>query len=181
MDIEIRGAGADDAEAAIGLIASADEEAILELSGKASLHEAITYYVKNFSRTDVYFSFKNVLVAQSAGQVIACILYFPGAHEERFARIEGENGSFIREACDDEMYIDSLAVDPSCRRQGIAGKLVRGVIVEARALGLERVGLLADVSNPNLAKFYEGLGFEETDRIYRNGGLYAKMTLKMSC
>ena len=113
------------------------------------------------SRADVYFNVENVMVARKNDQVVGCILYFKGADEDRYAPPDGQVGELARESDDDEIYIDSLAVDPDHRGGGIAKRLVRAVIRETEIVGLHKVGLLADVGKPSLARFYLGLGFQK--------------------
>lgn len=178
-EFEISGADVADAKAIVRLIALADEEAVVAISGKEALSEALVQYEQNFSRTDVYFSYENVLVARKDGGVIACILYFKGVDEDRFANISSSDERMPREADDDEIYIDSLAVDPDHRGEGIAGQLVRSVIMAAQRQGFTKVGLLADASRPRLSKLYRSLGFTERRRIRCRGGEYEKLTYEI--
>ncbi|MGB3068613.1 MAG: GNAT family N-acetyltransferase [Ottowia sp.] len=164
-----------DAKAAVRLIAMADKDAVLAISGKLTLPEALTQYEQDFSRNDVYFSYENVIVTRKEGLVVGCILYFRGADEERYAAHESQGGNFPRESDDDEIYIDSLAVDPDHQGCGIAKQLVRAVIKEAAAQGFAKVGLLADVAKPHLGKLYRSLGFAETKRMRYLNDEYEKL------
>ncbi|MFY3152465.1 GNAT family N-acetyltransferase [Achromobacter xylosoxidans] len=180
MESRVEKARVADAKAVVRLIALADEDAVLAISGKASLPEALLHYERDFARSDVYFGFENVMVARKGGQVVGCILYFKGVDEDRYAPPDGEVGKLPRESDDDEIYIDSLAVDPDHRGGGIAKDLVRAVISEAAALGFQKVGLLADVGKPGLERLYLGLGFTETKRMRYLNDEYAKLVYEIA-
>ena len=58
-----------------------------------------------------------------------------------------------------ELYLDSLAVVPEYRHQGIAKKLLKAVKERANRLGLPVVGLLVDKGNPAGEALYASAGF----------------------
>lgn len=164
-----------DAKAAVRLIALADEDAVMAISGKPTLAEALAKYEQDFTRTDVYSSYQNVIVARINNEVVGCILYFNGADEERYVSFYSPGGDYPRESDNDEIYIDSLAVDSNHRGSGIAKHLVQAVITEATARGVSKVGLLADVTKPHLGKFYRNIGFMETKRMRYLNDEYEKL------
>jgi ribosomal-protein-alanine N-acetyltransferase len=59
----------------------------------------------------------------------------------------------------DELHINSLAVDPSWRRRGLARRLLRTVLSEAVASGAQSATLEVRRSNEAARGLYEGLGF----------------------
>ncbi len=59
----------------------------------------------------------------------------------------------------DEMHILNLAVTPSCRRQGVARKLVLAAIRRAHKKGARRAYLEVRISNTSAMKLYAALGF----------------------
>lgn len=67
----------EDALQVIDLISSADENALLYLTGKNSLDEAKEVYRQGFSREDVYYSYRFTLVCFVNGRLAGCILAFP--------------------------------------------------------------------------------------------------------
>lgn len=169
-----------DANAAVRLIALADEDAVMAISGKPTLAEALAKYEQDFARTDVYFSYQNVILARKGEQVVGCILFFKGTDEDRYSALDTQGGDFPRESDDDEIYIDSLAVDPEHRGGGIAKQLVIAVITEADSLGFTKVGLLADVAKPNLGKLYRSLGFVATKRMHYLNDEYEKLVYNIT-
>ena len=59
----------------------------------------------------------------------------------------------------DELHINSLAVAPARRRQGIGSELMRGVLAKAREEGAVRATLEVRRSNEAARALYEQLGF----------------------
>ena len=59
-----------------------------------------------------------------------------------------------------ELYLDSLAVLPEYRRQGIARKLLLATKERANRMGLPCVGLLVDKDNPVGEALYTSVGFQ---------------------
>lgn len=74
---------------------------------------------------------------------------------------DGDTGAFC--ACwhlVDELHINSLAVAPPLRRQGVGSELMRGVLVKAREEGATKATLEVRRSNEPARALYERLGFE---------------------
>ena len=59
----------------------------------------------------------------------------------------------------DELHINSLAVEETLRRRGLARRLLEFVIVDARASGARTAPLEVRQSNQSARLLYEGLGF----------------------
>lgn len=59
----------------------------------------------------------------------------------------------------DEGQITNIATHPDCRRQGLAGSVLRALLDEARARGITSVTLEARVSNAAAIALYEKFGF----------------------
>jgi ribosomal-protein-alanine N-acetyltransferase len=59
----------------------------------------------------------------------------------------------------DELHINSVAVDPQYRRQGLARRLLEHVLVESAAAGATNATLEVRQSNEAGRALYEGLGF----------------------
>lgn len=58
-----------------------------------------------------------------------------------------------------ELYLDSLAVLPEYRHQGIAHHLIKATKQKADEIGLPCLGLLVDKGNPVGESLYTSIGF----------------------
>ncbi|MGI5936830.1 MAG: ribosomal protein S18-alanine N-acetyltransferase [Oscillospiraceae bacterium] len=64
----------------------------------------------------------------------------------------------------DEGYVTNLAVDPNCRRRGVAAMLMRALIERARKLELSFITLEVRASNTAARSLYGKLGFVDVGR-----------------
>lgn len=174
-NIIIEKAGTSDAREVMRLISLADKDAVISLSGGKNINDALRIYEKNFSRHDVYFSYKNVFIARDNSQIVGCILYFKGEDEPRFASLTDHAAEFPNESSPDEVYIDSLAVACESQGKGIASALIQRVIDETISLGLHKVGLLADIKKSHLKNMYKKMGFNVAGELELLGDRYEKM------
>ena len=118
---------------------------------------------------DSQYSYKNSLVAMDGEKMVGISVSYDGGHlhELRKAFIEaakkyiGKDHSNINDETQaGELYLDSLAVLPEYRRQGIARKLLRATKERANSMGLPCVGLLVDVDNSAGGALYVSEGFK---------------------
>ena len=115
------------------------------------------------------YSYRNTMVALDANRVVGISVSYDGGrlHELRRAFIEAakehigkDHSGMDDETQAGELYLDSLAVLPEYRRQGIARKLLLATKERANCLGLPRVGLLVDKDNPIGEALYTSVGFQ---------------------
>ena len=120
-------------------------------------------------REDSQYSYQNTLVAMDAEQVVGISVSYDGGclRELRRAFIEAakehigkDHSGMDDETQAGELYLDSLAVLPEYRRQGIARKLLLATKKRANCLGLPCVGLLVDKDNPVGEALYTSVGFQ---------------------
>ena len=120
-------------------------------------------------REDSQYSYQNTLVAMDADKVVGVSVNYDGGrlHELRRAFIEAameyigkDHSSMDDETQAGELYLDSLAVLPEYRRQGIARRLLLATKERANRLGLPCVGLLVDKDNPVGEALYTSVGFQ---------------------
>lgn len=120
------------------------------------------------ARDDSQYSWRNTLMAIDGDEVVGIATAYDGSrlHELRRAFVDLARQCINRDhsGIDDEthageLYLDSLAVLPAYRRQGIASRLIRATTQRARALGIGTVGLLVDCGNPAGQALYKSLGF----------------------
>lgn len=143
---------------------------------------------------DSIYSWKHSRIAQTEdGSPAGCLISYPGeiyaALRDKtwslFRREEREAGEPLQsykelrsdpETFPGEYYLDSLAVRPEQRRRGIAKLLLEDAIAKGRALGFDRITLLAATDSPRLLSYYSGLGFKPEDRMILFGEDYTRMT-----
>ena len=134
--------------------------------GLEDFHKMMTMLVE---REDSQYSYRNTLVAMDADKVVGISVSYDGErlHELRHAFIEAakehigkDHSGMDDETQAGELYLDSLAVLPEYRRQGIARKLLLATKERANLLGLPRVGLLVDKDNPVGEALYTSVGFQ---------------------
>lgn len=180
MQLTIRPATIDDSQFVAHCVCMAlhHEPAPAELPGIAAI----------CSREDVLYSYKNALIAYINEEPVGLCLAYDGAgyHDIRirtfaaFAALhpdeedEMDLANAEDETCDGEFYIDSLAVLPQHRRQGIGRQLMLAQMERGRNLGLTRQTLLVDPDNPSAQQLYAALGFCHESECYAFGQIYWK-------
>ncbi len=119
-------------------------------------------------REDSQYSYKNTLVAMDDESIVGISVSYDGGclHTLRRAFIEAAKETIGKDhsGIDDEtqageLYLDSLAVLPAYRRQGIARGLLLATKERATRMGLPCVGLLVDKGNPAGEALYASVGF----------------------
>lgn len=173
----VRPATPADAVDVIDLISFADENALLYLTGQSDLQQAKRIYRQDFARDDVYFSYLFTQVCFVDEQLAGCILAFPGFLEPTFIAHSTTPLADVREAEDDELYIDSLAIYPEFRGQKLSRYLMDAAKILAIKYQLNRLSLLADDAKPYLEKMYAGYGFKTVETLMLDGVKHKKMTL----
>ncbi len=117
---------------------------------------------------DSQYSYRNTLVAMDEDRLVGIAVSYDGGrlHELRQAFIQAakeyigmDHSGMGDETQAGELYLDSLAVLPAYRRQGIARRLLKSTKERADRMGLPYVGLLVDKGNPSGEALYASVGF----------------------
>ena len=133
--------------------------------GLADFRKMMTLLVE---REDSQYSYKNTLVALDGEKVVGISVSYDGGklHQLRQVFIASakkyigkDHSGMDDETQAGELYLDSLAVLPEYRRQGIARRLLRATKERADKMGLPCVGLLVDKGNPSGEALYSSVGF----------------------
>ncbi|RIL71321.1 N-acetyltransferase [Staphylococcus devriesei] len=128
-------------------------------------------------------NYQNVWVYEQEGQVAGCIIAYDGAKEMMLESswlelaLEEDIKSLgtplpLKEAHDDEWYIETVATFPEFRGQGIATQLFEYLI---NSYPNYKWSLSCDYDNPKARKLYEWLGFIWTEDINLYGHNYLHM------
>lgn len=168
--IEIREAVESQAAAIASLIMTAmTDECCLYFCGEGrgldDFRQMMTMLVEH---DDSQYSYRNTLVAMDGDRVVGISVSYDGAHLHQLRRafIQAAKQQLCKDhsGMDDEtqageLYLDSLAVLPDYRRQGIARMLLLATKERANRMGLPCVGLLVDKGNPAGQALYTSVGF----------------------
>ena len=120
-------------------------------------------------REDSQYSYRNTFVAMADNKVVGIAVSYDGGrlHELRQAFIKAakeyigkDHSGMDDETQAGELYLDSLAVLPEYRRQGIAHSLLLATKEKANKMGQPCVGLLVDKGNPAGEALYASVGFQ---------------------
>lgn len=171
MKIDIRQASREQAPdiARMIMIAMTDECCLSFCGNGYGLDDFYKMMTLLVEREDSQYSYRNTFVALDADKVVGISVSYDGSrlHELRRPFLElaleliGKDHSGINdETQPGELYLDSLAVLPEYRRQGIARRLIRVTKERADQLGLPCVGLLVDTGNPAGEALYTSIGFQ---------------------
>lgn len=118
--------------------------------------------------TATQYSYNYALIAEVDGVVAGAIVGYDGAllgtlREATFGvlrRTIGRIPTIADETEAGEYYLDSIALLPEFRGQGVARELITAFCNKAFAEGHNCVGLIVDFDNPKAEKLYTTLGFE---------------------
>ena len=154
-----------------------------EGSGLEDFRKMMTMLVE---REDSQYSYRNTLVAMDGDQVVGVSVSYDGGQlrELRQAFIEAakdflgkDHSGMEDETQAGELYLDSLAVLPEYRRQGIARSLLLATKERANQLEVPYLGLLVDTDNPNGEALYSSVGFRYVGENRWGGHLMKHMIL----
>ncbi len=150
------------------MMAMTDECCLYYCADGCGLDDFLRMMVYLVNREDSQYSYRNTLVAMDGDKVVGISVSYDGSllHALRRAFIEAakeyvgkDNSGMDDETQAGELYLDSLAVLPEYRRQGIARQLILATKEKADAMHLPCVGLLVDKDNPDGEALYASVGF----------------------
>ncbi len=134
------------------------------------------------------YCYKNAIVAHTDDKIAGIALSYNGAdlHVLRKEFVEGLYDTFHRdfrgrindETQAGELYLDSLAVDPEFRRNGIGTLLLEATIRKAQVMKIPYVGLLVDDNNPKALHLYSEIGFHFINKTSWGGHYMQHMQLR---
>lgn len=192
MDLTIKRATSDQAHFIARIVMGAlGEELCYELAGPTKNLDDVSALFTDLARNPLsQYSYKNTLIAcVESGAPIGGIVAYDGAllHRLRKAFVPAANrylgwnitensmAEWGDETGPEQIYIDSLFVEPSFRGKGVASALFNSVF-QRYAHYCKPFGLLVEPENRTAQKLYEKLGF------HRNGesNFFSTPMLKMT-
>lgn len=136
-------------------------------------------------RDDTLYSYLHALIAEQDGRPVGCLVSYPGEeYADRRSRtwqmIWGEADSadavdydhVAVETFPGEYYLDSMAISPEYRGQGVGHKLMQTAMSQHEAA---RYALIVSVEKPHLQAYYAQLGFRPSGEIDFFGHIYRRM------
>lgn len=140
----------------------------------AKEEEYVRFFTSLAELEDSQYSYRNTLVAvNSQDEVQGVIIGYDGALLHKLRNVfvnEIYRQLGVRlpeplpdETSPDEFYIDTLAVIPAARKQGIGASLLRAMIEHGHQSTGKPVGLLVDKTNQKARSLYEKVGFRKKD------------------
>ena len=178
--IEIRKAIREQAPEIARLIMMAmTDECCLHFCGEGyGLEDFRKMMTRLVERVDSQYSYVNTYVACDGNKVVGISVSYDGGKLHALRRvflelskeyIGKDNSGMDDETQAGELYLDSLAVLPEYRRQGIARQLIMATKERAEELNLPGVGLLVDKGNPIGESLYTSIGFRYSDDSHWGG------------
>lgn len=147
-------------------------------------HETARLLTRLVLDDEMLYSWQSAFIATSDDKPVGAAIAYDGTF---YAKRRAKTFQTLRDLAgldftsqDDEtqsgeLYIDTLAVMPAYRKQGIGRKLLLRAIAEARALGLTYAALAVHPDNLHAQTLYRSLGFVREQDIFIFGETYWKM------
>ncbi len=140
------------------------------------------------AREGTLYSYRNTRIAEVTGEVAGAFISYPGEYYHEWRKETFRNHPYFKnmdmdtmpdEAGPGEYYLDTLAVLPKFRRNGIGSGLMKERIAQVQQEHPDlRITLLVDPENLNGQRIYSRLGFQIIDRnVVAFNHLYWKMAL----
>ena len=173
----IRKAQKEDVKKTMFLLALAMEHFIYKLSGKEDYNGAMEILENFFLQENNRLSYENICVYEEDGEILGAICFYDGARAEFLdmplkmnLKALGKQDTILKE-CEDEFYLDSVAVDEKARGKGIAKKLILYAQEEAQK-AQKKLSLIVETQNEIAKKTYDKLGFKCVNLKKFHGHLY---------
>ena len=152
------------------------DELCVGLAGSPENLPAVKYLFTSLAGHDKsQYSYINTIIAKTPeGENIGALIYYDGAslNHLRLAFVTGANNylgwkitsadfeEWGDETGPEQIYLDSLYVEPDFRGQGVASSLIKWALEHSPNPG-KPYGLLVEPENTNARRLYEKLGFRK--------------------
>ncbi|MEF2278608.1 GNAT family N-acetyltransferase [Deinococcus sp. YIM 134068] len=183
MEVRLRPAHPFDAAFAVPLVQEVNGRIGHALTGTTFDAEAARVLLGFFPLAGNRLSHRHTLIAEGPTGPLGLAVAYPGSEAEALdapfrerLRSLGLSDRIDPEATPGELYLDTLAVVPEARGQGVGGLLLDAVAARARELGLPRVGLLVG-EDSRAARLYERHGYRAAGVRGVAGGQFTRLVL----
>lgn len=173
----IRKATITDATTIAELMMMAMDNIVYQMIGKADWEEGVQFLVSLILQPNNQYSYDHIWVYEAEERVLGMINIYDGGQLHALRKpvlttilARGVDiGTIEDETSAGEMFIDTLAVKPEARGQGIARQLLQHTIQQYVIEQQGVVGLLVHVENPTAKGLYQRMGFQEVGIKYLLG------------
>ncbi|MGE7877852.1 GNAT family N-acetyltransferase [Peribacillus muralis] len=174
----IRKATPEDASKASVLIRLAIKEIAEALTGETDEEKILTILAGFFKKSGNRISYENTFVSVHDGEVSGLIITYHGKDaqeldapivEQLRRKLNDPNITIDKEAEVDDLYLDTISVDPNYQGKGIGSALIQYVEEYAKQKGYPRVSLVVENENEGASRLYNKLGYKELKTVTISG------------
>lgn len=184
----IRKATPVDADFAAELIYEAIGDVAHTLTGTTDPHEAIRIMSQFFAQSGNRLSYENAVIAMDEDKPMGLALFYHGSQTEKLdrpfvehvERVTGKAPHLVKEARDDEFYLDTVVVRGEYRGKGIGTVLLEAFEKESVRRGHEKMAMLVDEENQRARKLYESIGYRQDGTVMVSGHLFSHMVKNLA-
>lgn len=168
VKINIRKAKPSDAEKAVPLIIDAIGDIAERMTGETIPEKVEQSLCEIFRRDDNSNSYLYTYMAEFEGEVAGTLVLYPGKDAPQLDRNlsawlveKGAEVSVIdAESLPDELYIDTVCIDPKFRGKGIGSQLFAFAEEIAKQTGHSKLSLNVETQKESAIRLYKRLGYE---------------------
>ena len=168
MNITIRKARKEDAQAAIPLIMEAIGDISMHITGETKEAEITIEFKNLFTRTDNRHSYLYTYIAEMEGKVSGVLVFYSAGQvieldanlEKYLSNKKGTPVKIDSETLPDEWYIDTVVVDSRYRGQGIGTELLNYAEQLVKSFGGGKLSLNVETKKSAAISLYNRLSFE---------------------
>ena len=167
MDIIIRKARKEDAEATVPLIMEAIGDISMQMTGETVEAEITKEFIQLFNRTDNRHSYLYTYIAEIEGKVAGALVFYSAEQavildanlEKYLSDKKGTSVKIDSETLPGEWYIDTVVVDPNYRGLGIGTKLLAYAEHLVKQAGGGKLSLNVETEKDAAIRLYNRLEF----------------------
>lgn len=177
---------ADAAFIAKNVMAAMGHDEVYSGGGEEWLQHLIPHMEIVCQREDVLYSWKRSYIAEVNGIPAGSLTAYEGTDYKEtqtrtFSLFDGPLNFDLDlmqdETREGEFYLDSAAVLPEFRGQGIGRALLQFGITKGKELGVDYVTLLVNPQNPKAKRLYRSLGFRDAGEVFAFGEYFQRMKI----
>ncbi|MHA6260900.1 N-acetyltransferase family protein [Sporosarcina sp. CAU 1771] len=168
MEITIRQARPSDAEKSAPLIVDAIGDIAQRMTGETDPDQIEQGLCKLFRRDDNMHAYKFTYIAELEGEIAGIMVLYSGEEAPQLdinhSAWLAERGAAVSEidpeSLPDELYINTVCIDPRFRGKGIGTQLFTFAEEVAKKSGIKKVSLNVETEKEDAIRLYTRIGYE---------------------